>query len=69
MAEGLCRPLRGLDGLFCPMSHGLKPVATSCRALRALTLAPAQQDPWQMASRDRGTHKTKWHEALVVRAI
>ena len=50
--------------MFCAMSHGLKPVATSCRALRALTLAPTQRYPRQIASRDRGTHKTKWHEAL-----
>ena len=41
VAEALCRPLRGLEGLFCAMSHGLTPVATFCRALRALTFAPA----------------------------
>ena len=36
VAETFCRPLRGLGALFCAMSHGLTPVATFCRALRAL---------------------------------
>ncbi len=45
MAEPLCRPLRGLEGLFCAMFHGLKPVATICRALRALILAPTPRRP------------------------
>ena len=35
-AEALCRPLRGLERFFCAMSHGLTPVATFWRALRAL---------------------------------